>query len=125
MAASRLGSPGPTGSGSSRDVSTDPAGDRRNCGRVDMSCVQKAIALIPNGSPHPSRVGTHMWPHPHNRLASRQRLGIGRKVDVLVQTARAACHPMHSAILPDVTVAVQVTIARRCGRAVMTAIMLC
>lgn len=39
IAANKLGSPGPTGSGSSRDVSTDPDGDMRNCGRVDISCI--------------------------------------------------------------------------------------
>lgn len=39
MAASRLGSPGPTGSGSSRAISGDPDGDRRNCGLVHMSCL--------------------------------------------------------------------------------------
>lgn len=38
MAAKRFGSPGPTGSGSSREVNTDPDGESRNCGLVDMSC---------------------------------------------------------------------------------------
>lgn len=37
IAANKLGSPGPTGSGSSRDVNTDPDVDIRNCGLVDIS----------------------------------------------------------------------------------------
>lgn len=37
IAANRLGSPGPTGSGSSLAVSDDPDGDRRNCGRPQIS----------------------------------------------------------------------------------------
>lgn len=38
MAANRFGSPGPTGSGNSRVVKTDPGIDNRNWGRDDMSC---------------------------------------------------------------------------------------
>lgn len=45
MAANKLGSPGPTGSGSSLEVNTEPEGDTRNCGRVDIS-YSKTISLI-------------------------------------------------------------------------------
>lgn len=38
IAASRFGSPGPTGSGNSRVVKTDPGIDNRNWGRDDISC---------------------------------------------------------------------------------------
>lgn len=37
MAANKFGSPGPTGSGNSRDDNTEPDTDSRNCGLVDMS----------------------------------------------------------------------------------------
>ena len=36
-AANKLGSPGPTGSGSSRAVNVDPGGDTLNWGRPHMS----------------------------------------------------------------------------------------
>lgn len=45
IAASKLGSPGPTGSGSSLDVKTEPEGDTRNCGRVDMSYFKNQFLL--------------------------------------------------------------------------------
>ena len=37
MAANKFGSPGPTGSGNSLEVKTEPAGDSLNCGRADIS----------------------------------------------------------------------------------------
>lgn len=41
IAACKFGSPGPWGSGSSRDDSTEPDADNRNCGRDDISLMSE------------------------------------------------------------------------------------